>query len=183
MNRQNSRELTVFALLLVIGVLGRWAQPEWNFTPLAAVTVIGGYYFRSLLPGLLLPVSILAVSDLLLARHDTWQVQLAVHAMMLVPFVLGRFARNAQGWNAALRWGMCGVAPATAFYIVTNFSVWAFTPLYEKTLSGLAACYVAALPFYRTMLAGDLTYLVLLGGCLMLAKVGSLAPAVERRSN
>ena len=182
-NRQNSRELSVFALLLAIGVLGRWAQPDWNFTPLAAVTVIGGYYFRNLLPGLLLPVSILAVSDLMLASHDHWQVQLAVHVMMIVPFVMGRLARNAHGWHAALRWGLCGVVPATAFYIVTNFSVWAFTPLYEKTLTGLAACYVAALPFYRTMLAGDLTYLVLLGSCLMLARLSALKPALERQSN
>ena len=181
MNRQTLRELAVFALLFAIGVLGRWAQPDWNFTPLAAVTVMGGYYFRNVLPGVLLPISILIVSDLLLASHDHWQVQLAVHVMMIVPFLLGRFARNTTGWQAALRWGMCGVVPATAFYLVTNFSVWAFTELYQKTLSGLAACYVAGLPFYRTMLVGDMCYLVLLASCLVIAKASSMAPAVEKQ--
>lgn len=182
MNRQNLRELAVFALLFAIGVLGRWAQPDWNFTPLAAVTVIGGYYFRSLLPGLLLPASILVVSDLLLMPHDTWQVQVAVHVMMIVPFVLGRYARAASGWQAALRWGMCGIVPATAFYLVTNFAVWAFTGLYEKTLSGLAASYVAGIPFYRAMLAGDICYLVILASCLVLANIKETAPAIQRRA-
>ena len=38
MNRDTWRELAVFGLLLALGVIGRWAQPTWNFTPLAAVT-------------------------------------------------------------------------------------------------------------------------------------------------
>ena len=182
MNRQTSRELAVFALLFAIGVLGRWAQPDWNFTPLAAVTVMGGFYFRNLLPGLLLPASILLVSDLLLTPHNNWQVQLSVHVMMIVPLVLGRFTRNSTGWQAALRWGMCGVVPATAFYLVTNFSVWAFTEFYEKTLAGLMACYAYGVPFYRTMLAGDICYLVLLGSCLVVASLREMKPAVQRQS-
>ena len=176
MNRQTLQDLSVFVLLLAIGVLGRWTQPDWNFTPVAAVTVMGGYYFRNFLPGLLLPVSILAVSDLILPAHTHWQVQLAVHVMMLLPFLLGRFARGSSGWQAALRWGMCGVVPATAFYLVTNFVVWGASELYDKTLSGLASCYVAALPFYRTMLLGDICYLVMLVSCLVIASAASKSP-------
>lgn len=182
MNRNNWRELAVFGLLLAIGVLGRWAQPDWNFTPLAAITIIGGYYFRNWMPAVLLPVSTLAVSDIVLPAHDSWAVLLAVHLMMIVPLALGRLARGAEGWQAAWRWGMCGIVPATTFYLVTNFAVWAFTGMYDKTLSGLAACYVAAIPFYRTMLAGDLFYLVVLGSCLAIAsmRVTSREPSVAR---
>ena len=178
MNRQLSRELTVFGLLLAFGVLGRWAQPDWNFTPLAAITALGGYYFRSLLPAILLPIGTLAVSDLILPAHDSWPVQLSVHLMMIVPLVLGRQSQGAEGWQAAFRWGLCGIVPATAFYVVTNFAVWAFTSLYDKTLSGLAACYVAAIPFYRTMLAGDIFYIVLLGGCLAIARMSAQSRAL-----
>ena len=170
MNRETLRELIVFGLLLAIGVLGRWAQPDWNFTPLAAVAALGGYYFRNLLPAVLLPASVLAVSDLWLPAHDNWPVMVSVHVMMFVPLLLGRSARNTTGWQAAWRWGLCGVAPATAFFVVTNFAVWAFQSNYEKTLSGLVQCYVAAVPFYRSMLAGDVFYLVVLAGCLMIAR-------------
>lgn len=181
MNRDTLRELTVFGLLLAIGVLGRWAQPEWNFTPTAAVAALGGYYFRRLLPAVLLPVSVLVISDVLLAPHDSWPVFATVQLMMLVPMLIGRSARDASGAPAAWRWAMCGVVPATAFYVVTNFAVWAFTGLYAKTLAGLEQCYVAAVPFYRAMLAGDLFYLIVLGGCLAIARAASTSTAVAAR--
>jgi len=180
-NRDTLRELTVFGLLLAIGVLGRWAQPEWNFTPTAAVAALGGYYFRRLLPAVLLPVSVLVISDVLLAPHDSWPVFATVQLMMLVPMLIGRSARDASGAPAAWRWAMCGVVPATAFYVVTNFAVWAFTGLYAKTLAGLEQCYVAAVPFYRAMLAGDVFYLIVLGGCLAIARAASTSTAVAAR--
>ena len=169
MNRETLREVTVFGLLLAIGVVGRWAQPTWNFTPLAAVTVLGGFYFRQTITAVLLPVSILAVSDLLLPAHNSWPVQLSVHVMMIVPLLIGRAARNATGWQRPAWWVLGGVMPATVFYLVTNFAVWACTGLYDATFSGLAACYAAGIPFYRSMLAGDVCYLTVLVTCLALA--------------
>ncbi len=175
MNRNNLRELTVFALLLAIGVVGRWYALAWNFTPLAAVTLLGGLYFRQVLPAVLLPLGILTISNLLLPAYPQWQVQLSVYAMVLVPLALGRAARGAQGqerpgWQRAKHFALCGFVPATLFFAVTNFAVWAFTPYYQKTLAGLANCYVAGLPFYRWMLAGDLFFLGVLAGCLVLAQ-------------
>lgn len=170
MNRDNARELTIFTLLLAFGVVGRWISPVWNFTPLAAVTVLGGYYFRQSLPALLLPVGVLALSNILLPTYPHWQVHAAVYAMMIVPLALGRAARGAQGWRQqAKHFAMCGFVPATLFFLVTNFAVWAFTPYYAKTLAGLANCYWMAVPFYRWMLAGDLFYLTTFAGCLALA--------------
>jgi hypothetical protein len=171
MNRTNFRELLVFALLFAFGVLGRWLQPEWNFTPLTAVTAMGAYYFRGLLPAILLPASVLAISDLLLTPHDSWQVLVAVHAMAIVPLALGRAARGADGWQRAACWGLCGFVPATAFFLVTNFAVWAGRSLYEPTWTGLAECYVAGLPFYRWMLVGDLFYIGLMAACVAMAEL------------
>ena len=69
------------------------------------------------------------------------------------------------------------------FYIVTNFAVWAFQSDYEKSLAGLAECYWAAVPFYRWMLAGDIFYLAVLGGCWLAAHVtlGKTSIAAEQR--
>jgi hypothetical protein len=173
MNRDTIRELAVFALLLAIGVLGRWAQPTWNFTPIMAVTALGGYYFRQNLAAFLLPVGILAISDILLPTHDNWPVLISVHMMMIVPLLLGRLAYKTDGLKSAMCWAMCGVLPATAFFLVTNFAVWAFRSTYEHSLAGLATCYAAGVPFYRAMLAGDVFYLALLLGCLVLARATS----------
>jgi hypothetical protein len=117
---------------------------------------------------------VLVISDLALPSHDSLPVMLSVHVMMLVPLLLGRMVRRKQGWRQIAMWGLCGVVPATAFYLVTNFAVWAFKSSYEPTLAGLSACYVAGLPFYRAMLAGDLFFLGMLLACFAAARVAVL---------
>jgi hypothetical protein len=171
MNRETRRDLLVFSLLLAFGVLGRWAQPVWNFTPLAAVTAVGAFTFRNWLPAVLLPSAMLVISDLWLPMHDSRLVVIAVHLSAVFPLMLGRVARNSEGWRLALAWGLCGFVPATAFFLATNFAVWASKSLYEPTLAGLIDCYVKALPFYRTMLAGDVCYVALAAACLAAAHV------------
>jgi len=183
MNQESRREAFVFFLLLAFGIIGRWAQPAWNFTPLAAVTAMGAYYFRGWLPAILLPATMLAISDLLLLPHDNWVVPVSVHLMAVVPLALGRAARRSDGFRCAMFWGLCGVVPATAFFFVTNFAVWASKSMYAGTAAGLLDCYVRALPFYRTMLAGDLCYVGLMAACLAAAHLidqrTALAPARE----
>ena len=71
MNRAAVRDVLVFVLLVTLGVVGRWAQPTWNFTPLAAIAAMAGFYFRSWLPAVLVPATTLAVSDLCLRSHDS----------------------------------------------------------------------------------------------------------------
>jgi hypothetical protein len=166
MRREPYRDLLVFALLLAFGVLGRWADHAWNFTPLTAVTALGAVYFPSVLPALLLPSAILAASDVLLPAHDSLPVMLSVHALAIIPLGLGRLARHSQGVRRLAFWGLCGFVPATAFFLVTNFAVWASKSLYAPTLAGLMDCYAAALPFYRTMLAGDVCFLSLMTAAL-----------------
>ncbi len=106
MNRETLRELCVFLLLLTFGIVGRWAEPAWNFTPLAAVAAMGAYCFRTWLPAILLPISMLAISDLVLLPHDSGWVQASVYLMTIVPLALGRAARGAHGC-APLPGGAC----------------------------------------------------------------------------
>jgi hypothetical protein len=50
-----------------------------------------------------------------------------------------------------------GFAAASSFlfFIVTNFGVWA-QGWYPATWAGLGDCFMSAIPFYRTMLFGNL---------------------------
>ena len=165
MNRTTYSDLLVFVLLAAFGVLGRWLQPEWNFTPIAATAALGGFYFARRLPAVLLPVAILAISDIALATHVSLPVQGAVYAAMLVPVALGRLASQSGGSRRVASLAAVGFVPATVFFVVTNFAVWLFQSSYAPTWAGLTECYIRALPFYRTMLAGDLFY----GGLLLTA--------------
>jgi hypothetical protein len=44
---------------------------------------------------------------------------------------------------------------AISFFVISNFSVWVEWHMYPKTLSGLAACYIAALPFFRNSVVSE----------------------------
>ena len=56
------------------------------------------------------------------------------------------------------------------FFVLTNFGVWGIDNLCPKTTAGLVDCYVAAIPFFRNMLLGDLLYSALLFGTLAFAE-------------
>lgn len=180
--QRNLQDLLVFFLLIAIGVAGRWGQPEWCFTPTAAAAIFAGLYFTRLTIAALVPISILAISDLLLPAYDSIPVLVATYAIMTLPVCFGRLMRRDQPrWLAASQWALFALLPATLFYIVSNFAVWAFQSSYEKSLAGLAQCYWAAVPFYRWMLAGDMFYLAVLLACWMIAgaSVTSAARATE----
>jgi hypothetical protein len=51
------------------------------------------------------------------------------------------------------------VGNSVAFYVIVDFAVWASGSVgYPKTLAGLVACYVAAIPFSWRMLVSDLLF-------------------------
>jgi hypothetical protein len=168
--QRNLQDLVVFFLLIGIGVAGRWGQPQWCVTPTAAAAIFAGWFFSRWAVALMVPVAILAISDLALPAYGSMPVLVATYFVMALPVFLGRWQRRAQPkrWQAA-QWAVISLIPATLFFAVSNFSVWAFENIYPKSLAGLAECYWAAVPFYRWMLAGDVFYLGVLLGCFALA--------------
>ena len=175
------REVLVLLLLVAIGVAGRVWQPTWSFTPTAAVTIFAGYYFAQWRLAVFVPLAILAISDGFLAAHDNLPVAIVVYTFLTLPVLLGRWLRASQqgdGSSKAYRAAqlfLCGLLPATCFYLASNFAVWLFKSDYPQTIEGLAHCYLAALPFYRSMLAGDLFY-----GAVAVAVTAALTIGVGR---
>ena len=62
------------------------------------------------------------------------------------------------------RLGIAAVGPAVIFFLVTNFAVWICHPWYPHTTWGLVECYLAGVPFFRSMLWGDVFYLAVVFG-------------------
>jgi hypothetical protein len=171
--QQRACDLSVFVLLIAIGVAGRWNQPWWCFTPTAAAAIFAGFYFSRAAIAVLVPLAILGISDQVLPAYNNIPVLIATYVVMTVPVWLGRMLRERpSGWVAAVwHWAVCGILPATLFFLVSNFAVWAFQSDYEKSLEGLELCYLRALPFYRWMLAGDVFYIAVLFSCWALAYI------------
>ncbi len=71
---------------------------------------------------------------------------------------------------SVLNVGLAALGSSVLFFVVTNFGVWISGTTYPLTPAGLAASYVAAIPFYRNTLAGAALYSLLLFGGLALLR-------------
>jgi hypothetical protein len=170
--------LPLFAILMIAAY--RLAPHPWNVAPVGAMFVLGGLYMGRSWRGWVLPFAAVLVSDALV--YLRWDGTV-FHPERLVDYV-GFAMIAAMGLAAASRGWKARVASVVAtpvlFYLVSNFGVWlASTVTYPHTLSGLADCYVAALPFLRGTLIGDWLF----AGAGMLAIEGLPRLGVRRLSS
>jgi hypothetical protein len=174
-NRVARQEIILFAVIVAFGVVGRWLQPQWNFTPTAALALFAGYIFRSCSAACLAPLAILAISDLVLPTHTNPGEMAAVYACFLVPVALGAVLRRKF---TLPRFAASAIAPSVIFFIITNFVVWLYRrgTVYDDSFAGLLDCYAAALLFFRWMLAGDALFAAAIFGAFALAA----SPAFRR---
>jgi hypothetical protein len=159
--------------LILIGVLGH-AIPH----PGLPFTAVGGslLYFgvrRTLWQGIF-PVAVLAATDYYLTTH-VYGFPFAVQGYLLTwawyaaVIVLGSLLLKSR--SSVARIVSATLLASTSFFLVSDYAVWAAQPaMYRHTLSGLMACYVAALPFYRNDLVSTAIVAGLVFGVPMLMK-------------
>jgi uncharacterized protein DUF6580 len=110
------------------------------------------------------PLAAMLLSDAVLGFYSgAWVTYLAVAAVVLI----GSFALTRR---SVLRVGFAALASSIAFFLISNFGTWMLSGMYVHTAAGLAGCYVAAIPFFRNTVAGDLFYATLLFGGFALAE-------------
>lgn len=146
--------------LVAIGVCGRLWQPGWNVTPMAGIALAAGAAFANPLVAASVPLVALALGNLVLPGYGSPAMAAVVCAATAWPVVLGRRldprdGRQARHWIAAAG---SALASSLVFFLTTNLAHWWLTADYPHTASGLAACFVAALPFYRWMPVGDVAW-------------------------
>jgi hypothetical protein len=144
--------------ILIFGIVSRLIVHIPNFTPVMALALFGGVYLKKD-QAVLLPVLLMAVTDLFLGLHGTMFFTWGSVALIAV---LGLGLRKNK--NAATIAGF-SLASALLFFVVTNFGVWLVSGMYPRTLAGLMSCYILAIPFFRHTLFSTVIYaFVLFGG-------------------
>jgi hypothetical protein len=143
----NSERLAVG--LVVIGVLSRLIPHPPNVTAVVGASLLAAYGVRNLWVAALVPVAIMAVSDLVLGWHSS---ALFTYAGMLAATFVGRGLIREL---SVVRVSGAAFLASAAFFVISNFGVWA-GGYYGYTLEGLVACYVAAIPFWGLSFIGDL---------------------------
>jgi hypothetical protein len=135
-----------------------------NFAPIAAMALFGGAYFNKKVFAFVVPLAALFLTDLLLGFHNTmWAVYLSFAIIVGLGIIMLRK-------KSVIRVMLASISASVLFFILTNFAFWATDTLYPTTLSGLAACYTAAIPFFHNTLVGDLFFTGVLFGLFELAK-------------
>lgn len=189
MKRRTITEVGVFLILAMLGIgLRLYFQAIPNFAPVAALALFAGYYFRSRGLALLLPLSVMAVTDQFIGGYHP-AMMAVVYAALMAPVLLGGPLRRrfslapAEGPSlrrAAFSTGGlvgCSLAASVFFFVVTNFAHWVVYDMYAKTALGLLHCYTAALPFFQYTLAGDLSFACGLFGLYAMVRSWAAEPA------
>ena len=95
-------------------------------------------------------VAVLAASDFYLTRF-VYGFPFEVKGYLVTWAWYGAVCVMASGLLrkvTVLRVAVGVIASATSFFLLSNLVVWLGSGMYPHSASGLAACYVAALPFY-----------------------------------
>ena len=150
--------------LTVLGALARLAPHPPNFAPVGSTGLFAG----ARLPvwqAYLVPLAMMAITDPIMASYyhvaAFSKFQLFIYASFLISVWLGRWLRASQSIS---RIAAFSVLNSIQFFLVTNFGSWLWFQTYPRTVSGLADCYIAAIPFFGWTLASDLLYTGVLFG-------------------
>lgn len=150
--------------LIVAAAVARILPHPWNFTPVGAVALFAGAHLRSRRLAYAVPLAAMLASDLVIGLHALMPV---VYACFALTVGIGGVLR---GRRTLLPIAGATLASSVLFFVVTNFAVWALGGWYPLSLSGLIACYVAGIPYFRNTLLGDALYAAVLFGGVALAE-------------
>ena len=159
----HSRLLALLSAILAAAALRLVPHPP-NFTPIGAMALFSGAYLGRKALAFVAPIGALLLSDLVLGFYPGMLFQYAGVALVVL-----------IGWAAlsgvsVVRLAIAAVASSVLFFVISNFGTWLVSGMYPHSLTGLGACYVAAIPFFENTIAGDLFYTVLLFGGFAVAE-------------
>jgi len=142
-------------VLVLLGLGSRYfvaSHVAWlNFTAVGGSLLYFGA--RRSWREMFIPLGALLASDYCLTTFHygypfRWQDYVTTWAWYAMAMALGWILLHAK--ITFFRGAAAAILGPTSFFVVSNYGVWAsgFNG-YPHTLSGLAACYVAGIPFYR----------------------------------
>jgi hypothetical protein len=175
LNKINPRTIVLLAFMVAVAAiriifsLEPTMSPIATFTPLGAMALFGGAYFKKNIQAYLFPLLTLWMGDIILNRvvyysewrllYDGWYFTYGAYALMVLAGRLMIKKVNVKNIVFAslvatlIHW--IGTSPS-CFFIPNS--------MYPKTWDGYLASLVAAIPYERNFLIGTLAYSGILFG-------------------
>ena len=135
--------------VISFAIISRFLPHPPNFTPVTAIALLSSKGFNNRWIGLLIPMIIMFISDLVLGLHGS------------IPFVYGAFILISL-FGSFVKKINIGVVLSSSiiFFLVSNFGVWFL--YYPSTFTDLLTCYTLAIPFFLNTILGDLFFSALM---------------------
>ncbi|MDP2656406.1 MAG: hypothetical protein Q8P11_02475 [bacterium] len=147
--------------LVGIGTMGRLVPHIPNMTPITAIAVTGSKYVGKWW-AVCIPITAMFFSDAIIGFYN-WKILASVYLSFALISILSAITRKYPG---VVPTGLVVLSSSALFYLVTNFTVWLFSPWYVKNIGGLLYAYELGVPFFRNMLIGDVVYTMILLGAI-----------------
>ena len=151
------KEIFPISLILILALARLIPHPP-NFTPIIAVAIMSGYFFKNLnLSFIVLLISML-FADMFIGFYEN--VIFVYASLLLITYIFYKLSNKINFKNLFIY----GFAGSLIFFIVSNFGVWLLgSPglndiAYEKSLSGLVECYILAIPFFGNTFLSTLIF-------------------------
>ncbi len=175
MDKQNKTNILPVFLLISAAAFTRLFPHYPNFTAIGAIAIFGGSVIKDKKYAFLLPLAALFISDVCLHLFTSVKGfyglnQIFVYAAFMLITALASFIKKASLSNTIFASFWSGII----FFVISNFGTWlADGVVYPRTLSGLGACFIAAIPFYKNEFFGNFLLNSIYGnlfysGCLFL---------------
>ncbi|MDB5137042.1 MAG: hypothetical protein JWP37_3645 [Mucilaginibacter sp.] len=156
------------ARLININHLTGWG----NFTPVGAMALFGGAYFSDKWKAYLVPLFALFISDIALDYIYFGKFMLfysgalPVYASFAIMVFIGTYIKKVNVANVVL--GSLGAV--LVHWLITDIDPWLQGTMYARSFYGYGESLIAAIPFEKSMLLGNLIYGAVLFGGFELAK-------------
>jgi hypothetical protein len=170
MRKTEVKDITVIILWILIAAISRVVPHFPNVTAMTAVSLLAGTQFSRKI-SLFIVLCALVLSDVLLAYGFGYAVfgswTLFTYSGFLLIALFGKLAAQKK---TIYLFGFI-ICSSLGFWLWTNFGTWLCSGMYQKSFAGFITCYVAALPFLRNALIGDVIWLAVLISMLHFLKI------------
>lgn len=152
---------TIFILIAVsFRFLDFGEQYSWaNFTPVGAIALFAGTYYKDKVGSFIVPLSILLLSDVLLGYKYTGTFNPyypgleMVYISFAVMVYLGSRIKNVTVSGVFV----AALLSVLVHWILTDIEPWMSGP-YAKNFSGYIQALIAAIPFEKNLLYGNIVF-------------------------
>ena len=151
------KEIFPISLILILAFARLIPHPP-NFTPIIAVAIVSGYFFKNLNLSILTLLIAMLISDLFIGFYEN--VIFVYASLLIITFVFHKISNKINFKNLFI-YGFVG---SVIFFVVSNFGVWVlgspgvYDIAYEKSLNGLIQCYILAIPFFGNTFLSTLIF-------------------------